>query len=43
MSINPVSIDPNAAVGEFDAEAVERAVHALLIAVGEDPTRDGLN
>ena len=42
MSINPVSIDPNAAVGEFDADGVERAIHALLVAVGEDPDRDGL-
>ncbi|MDO9485485.1 MAG: GTP cyclohydrolase I, partial [Actinomycetota bacterium] len=42
MSINPVSIDPNSAIGEFDAAGVERAIRDLLVAVGEDPTRDGL-
>jgi GTP cyclohydrolase I len=42
MSIDPVSMDPNAAIGEFDAAGVEAAIRALLIAVGENPERDGL-
>jgi len=42
MSIDPVSVDPNAAIGEFDATGVEAAIRALLIAVGENPERDGL-
>lgn len=42
MTIDPVSVDTNAAVGEFDAPAVEAAIRALLIAVGENPDRDGL-
>jgi len=42
MSINPVSIDPSSAVSAFDAAAVERAIRDLLVAVGEDPERDGL-
>jgi len=42
MSINPVSIDPDSAVNAFDAAAVERAIRDLLVAVGEDPERDGL-
>ncbi len=42
MTIDPVSVDTNAAVGEFDAPGVEAAIRALLIAVGENPDRDGL-
>lgn len=42
MSVDPVRLDPSAAIGEFDAAGVERAIRALLIAVGEDPDRDGL-
>lgn len=30
------------AVGEYDEEGVRKAVRALLVAVGEDPDRDGL-
>ena len=26
----------------YDAEGVRRAVHDLLVAIGEDPDRDGL-
>ena len=26
----------------YDAEGVRRAVHDLLVAIGEDPERDGL-
>ena len=33
---------PTGAVGDFDAERAERAVRELLIAIGEDPERDGL-
>lgn len=32
----------NGAIAPFDAERAERAVRELLIAVGEDPDRDGL-
>ena len=39
--IDPISA-PNSAVREFDAAAAEKAVRDLLIAVGEDPERDGL-
>ena len=28
--------------GSFDAAGVERAVRDLLVAIGEDPDRDGL-
>ena len=42
MTIDPVSVDPNAAIGDFDAAGVESAIRALLIAVGENPDRDGL-
>ncbi len=31
-----------AAIGQFDHDRVERAVRELLIAIGEDPTREGL-
>lgn len=31
-----------AAVGEFDHDRAERAIRELLIAIGEDPTREGL-
>lgn len=34
--------DATRAIGEFDGERIERAVRELLVAVGEDPTRDGL-
>ena len=27
---------------KFDEERAERAIHELLIAIGEDPDRDGL-
>ncbi len=39
--IDPISA-PNGAVREFDAVAAEKAVRDLLVAVGEDPERDGL-
>ncbi|GAA2501635.1 GTP cyclohydrolase I FolE [Streptomyces thermolineatus] len=40
--IDPVSLDGPAAVGEFDEKRAENAVRELLIAVGEDPDREGL-
>lgn len=42
MSIDPVSIDPSQNIGPFDQLRAEAAVRELLIAVGEDPDRDGL-
>jgi GTP cyclohydrolase I len=42
--VNSVSMGPNdgGAKGEFDQERAEKAVTELLIAIGEDPNRDGL-
>lgn len=41
--IDPVTLDSHdGAVGEFDEKRAESAVRELLIAVGEDPDRDGL-
>ena len=42
--INSVAMGPHEgrAVAAFDGERVERAVTELLLAIGEDPTRDGL-
>ncbi len=42
MSINPISVEPRSEVPEFDQERAEAAVRELLIAVGEDPDREGL-
>ena len=43
MSIDPVSLTyETSIVGDFDFDRAERAVRELLIAVGEDPNRDGL-
>ena len=39
--IDPVSMAPSS-LGEFDEPAAIAAVRALLIAIGEDPDRDGL-
>jgi GTP cyclohydrolase I len=40
---DPVTLDPvTAAVGEFDEKRVENAIRELLIAVGENPDREGL-
>lgn len=41
-SIDPVSLDENRPLKPYDEAGVERAVRDLLIAVGEDPDRDGL-
>jgi GTP cyclohydrolase I len=40
--IGPVTLEGNASVTPFDHEGAERAVRDLLIAIGEDPARDGL-
>jgi len=42
--ISPVTMGPRdgMARGEFDQERAERAVKELLLAIGEDPDRDGL-
>lgn len=40
--ITAVSLPADRSAGSFDAAAVERAVRDLLIAIGEDPERDGL-
>lgn len=40
--IDPVSLAADGAVRPFDAELAERAVRDLLVAIGEDPERDGL-
>ncbi|GAA3497452.1 GTP cyclohydrolase I FolE [Streptomyces prasinosporus] len=39
---DPVTLDGVAPVGEFDEKRAENAVRELLIAVGEDPDREGL-
>jgi len=41
--ISPISLDLEPpAIAEYDAERVEAAVRELLIAIGEDPDREGL-
>ncbi|MFE0510490.1 GTP cyclohydrolase I FolE [Streptomyces sp. NPDC058964] len=40
--IDPVTLDGEGAIGEFDEKRAENAVRELLIAVGEDPDREGL-
>ncbi len=40
--ISRVSLDENRTVGVYDAAGVEKAIRDLLIAVGEDPEREGL-
>jgi len=40
--INAVSLPADRAIPEFDSAAAERAVRDLLVAIGEDPDRDGL-
>lgn len=41
-SIDPVSLPENVIAGDFDAASAEAAVRQLLIAIGENPDRDGL-
>ncbi|MDA2986301.1 MAG: GTP cyclohydrolase I FolE [Actinomycetota bacterium] len=40
--MDPVTLAADSQVGAFDFEAAERAVRDLLVAIGEDPERDGL-
>ncbi|MET8858971.1 GTP cyclohydrolase I FolE [Streptomyces sp. NPDC004579] len=39
---DPVTLDSEGEIGEFDEKRAENAVRELLIAVGEDPDREGL-
>ncbi|WP_393058935.1 GTP cyclohydrolase I FolE [Streptomyces sp. LN549] len=39
---DPVTLDGEGLIGEFDEKRAEAAVRELLIAVGEDPDREGL-
>ncbi|MFD7698743.1 GTP cyclohydrolase I FolE [Streptomyces caelestis] len=39
---DPVTLDGMAPIGEFDEKRARNAVRELLIAVGEDPDREGL-
>ncbi|TQK52742.1 GTP cyclohydrolase I [Streptomyces sp. SLBN-118] len=39
---DPVTLDGEGMIGEFDEKRAENAVRELLIAVGEDPDREGL-
>ncbi|MFI6941184.1 GTP cyclohydrolase I FolE [Streptomyces sp. NPDC050418] len=39
---DPVTLDGQSKIGEFDEKRAENAVRELLIAVGEDPDREGL-
>ena len=43
MSIDPISQRPREDIPPFDHARVEAAVRELLIAVGEDPEREGLH
>ena len=40
--IDPVTLDGEGTIGQFDEKRAENAVRELLIAVGEDPDREGL-
>ncbi|MGW0468851.1 GTP cyclohydrolase I FolE [Streptomyces sp. NPDC003027] len=40
--IDPVTLDGEGKIGDFDEKRAENAVRELLIAVGEDPDREGL-
>ncbi|WP_432054484.1 GTP cyclohydrolase I FolE [Streptomyces sp. bgisy022] len=39
---DPVTLGPESPIGEFDEKRAENAIRELLIAVGEDPDREGL-
>ncbi len=41
-TVNPVSLAEDRVVGPFDQQRAERAVRELLLAIGEDPEREGL-
>jgi GTP cyclohydrolase I len=40
--IDPVTVEGRATVGAFDQKRAEEAIRELLLAVGEDPDREGL-
>ena len=42
MTINKVSVTNGRASAPYDQERAERAIRELLLALGEDPNRDGL-
>lgn len=42
MGIDPIRLPAAWAAGEFDAARAEAAIRELLLAIGEDPERDGL-
>ncbi len=42
MGIDPIRLPTAWTAGKFDAERAEAAVRELLVAIGEDPERDGL-
>ena len=42
MSIDPVFSGADNPAGEYNAEGVAQAIRDLLLAIGEDPNRDGL-
>ena len=42
MTVDPITQEPRTEIPDFDQERAERAVRELLIAVGEDPDREGL-
>jgi GTP cyclohydrolase I len=42
MTLNPISQVPREKIPPFDQERAEAAIRELLIAVGEDPDREGL-
>ncbi|MFC8532385.1 GTP cyclohydrolase I FolE [Streptomyces sp. NPDC057249] len=39
---DPVTLDPQGPIGAFDEKRAEAAIRELLLAVGEDPDREGL-
>ncbi len=39
---DPVTLDGESTIGEFDEKRAENAIRELLLAVGEDPDREGL-
>jgi GTP cyclohydrolase IA len=42
MALEPVAREPRAGIAPFDQQRAEAAVRELLIAIGEDPDREGL-
>ena len=42
MSVDPIGLEPRDEIPEFDHARAQAAIRELLIAVGEDPDREGL-